>query len=288
MKAFINKDKLVLLLILLQLITSTFIFYYLSLNGEIGIVLFLLYGSIVVIALLFGVIEGLITSLIVLFIIGSALFFIIFYKSEYNSLYRDIISLEHLVLYGGAVLLGCLIAGYIHKILISFIQERDRLKQNMINLVAIDPDTSFDNAERMAIELKREVSRVNRHGGQFTVLFLEMDYYQEFVKVYGRKELSHLLTSIGEKIEESLRYSDRKFRYSDNKFAFLLIETSKDKVKVVADKIGQELAEHQLLNGKTITLSFHISFEEYNETKQDIDFIGLIGELQEETVFYEL
>ncbi|MDX8046441.1 diguanylate cyclase [Gracilibacillus sp. S3-1-1] len=288
MKTFFNKEKTILFLVFLHFFVSFVMFYFLLQSDDLGVVLIFLYSLIVTIALFRGVIEGLITSLIILFTVGTALLVIMFRYEEFDRLYQTVITPEYLVIFGGGLIIGSLLSGFIHRYHTEMIRENSRLKGEIDNFVSIDPDTSFDNAGRMEIEIKREMTRINRHGGLFTLMFLELDYYEEFVKAYGHQELNHLLEVVGEKVEQSLRYSDRKFRYSDNKFAFLLIETSKTNVEIVADKLGEQLAEHQLLNGKKVTLFFHISFDEYNESKKDIHYTDLIGDLQKETVFYDL
>lgn len=288
MKEFLNEEKHLLFKICLLVASYILMFDFLWTNGQVGKLLFLLYGVITVMALFFGTLLSLIISLLFLFAIGSILLYLGLQNIEYGGFYIEFLTMEHFVFYGVGLLVTDLIGGSIQEQHRKVTLERNRLEQEIKHFVAVDPDTSFDNAERMEIEIKREMNRINRYGGKFTILLLELDYYKEFLKTYGQKELDHLLKGIGEKISKSLRFSDKKYRYRKNKFAFLLIETSKDNVEIVADKLAEQLKIHQLLNGRIVTLTFHISFEEYNEQMKDIDYLEFVQGVDKETVFYDL
>ncbi|HAM80015.1 GGDEF domain-containing protein [Ornithinibacillus bavariensis] len=288
MKEFLNEEKHLLFKICLLVASYILMFDFLWSNGQVGKLLFLLYGVITVMALFFGTLLSLIISLLFLFAIGSVLLYLGLQNIEYGGFYNEFLTMEHFVFFGVGLLVTDLIGGSIQEQHRKVALERNRLRQEVKHFVAVDPDTSFDNAERMEIEIKREMNRINRYGGKFTILLLELDYYKEFLKAYGQKELDHLLKGIGEKVSNSLRFSDKKYRYRNNKFAFLLIETTKDNVEIVADKLAEQLKTHQLLNGRMVTLTFHISFEEYNEQMKDINYLEFVQEVDKETVFYDL
>lgn len=288
MREFLNEEKHLLLKICLLIASYIVMFDFLWTDGQVGKLLFLLYVGITFMALLLGTLVGLIISLFFLFIVGSILLYIGFQNLEYSEVYMEFLTMEHFVFYGVGLLITDLIGGSIQEQHRRIVLARNRFRQEVKQFVAVDPDTSFDNAERMEIEIKREMNRVIRYGGKFTFLVLELDYYQEFLKTYGRKEVENLMKVLGGKVRNSLRSSDRKYRYRDNKFAFLLMETGKDKVEVVADKLGEQLRNHQLLNGKTVTLTFHISFEEYNDQMKEVAYLDFVQEVDRETVFYVL
>lgn len=288
MREFLSEEKYFQFKVCLFAISYLVLFALLWPNGQIGKLLFLLYVVITVMTLFLGIIFGLIVSLLYLFTIGSIMFYLAFQNIALGGFVNDHLTIETFVIYGTGLLITDLIAGSLHDQYRKMILERNRLRQEISLFVAVDPETSFDNAERMTLEVKREMNRITRYGGKFTILFLELDYYREFLKTYGQKEVHNLMKEIGKKVSHSLRFSDRKYRYRDNKFAFLLMETSKDNVEFVVEKLGDQLSNHQLLNGKTVTLSFHISFEEYNEQMKDVDYLNFIEELDKETIFYVL
>ena len=59
-------------------------------------------------------------------------------------------------------------------------------------------------------------------------------------------------------------------------------------MEIVAEKLANSLQTHTLLNGKKVTLEFHISYEEYNSEMKNIDYLDFIQSVERETVFYDL
>lgn len=288
MKGFFKVDKILYINISLFVIAFIKMYEFIWSNGLAGKLMFGLYIVVVALALFIGTIIGLIASLLLIFTMGSLILYLSYENVLIGGFSTDLLTMELSLIYGIGLLLTVLIGGFINEQMTRIVAERNKLQQQVKQFIAIDPYTSFDNIHRMEVEIQREINRINRYGGKLTLLFLELDNYYEFSKIYGFKEEEHLLKSIGMKVNDSLRISDRKFRYSDRKFAFLLIETSKEYVEVVIEKLNQNLCDHELLSGKTVTLSFHISYEEYNEDKQDTSPLEFIKEVERETVFYAM
>lgn len=288
MKRFLNNEKYFLIKVALFIISVLLIFLLNWTEDLQGKLLFLIYFVISMIALFFGTLRSLLFTIVYLFFLGSTLSFVSI--QHMNQTYLDIqtLSLQHFMIYGIGLLFTNLIGGAIHQQYRKVVLENNQLKQEVQLLVAVDPITHFDNAKRLELEVNREMKRVNRHGGKFTILFLQLDYYNEFLSVYGQKEMEFLLQTIGEKVESVLRFSDKKFRFNENKFAFILIETGKSDVNFVADKLATSLQEHKLSNGRTVTLEFHISYEEYNGMMKDADYMEFIQSVEKETVYYNL
>ncbi|RKJ27550.1 GGDEF domain-containing protein, partial [Butyricicoccus sp. 1XD8-22] len=231
-------------------------------NELAGKLMFGVFTIINLITLFIGMLPGLILCLLFIFTLGSIILFLTLQNAEYGIFFNEFVSMQNFVIYGAGLLIAVLFAGFIHDQYSRIVNERNKLRLEIKQFIAVDPYTSFDNVQRMEIELQREINRINRYGGEFTLLFLELDHYFEFIKTYGYKEFEHLLSTIGLKINTLLRNSDRKFRYNESKFAFLLTSTKKIHVEPVVNKLNEQLSKHKLLNGKFVTLTFHMSFEE--------------------------
>ncbi|MEG0472687.1 MAG: diguanylate cyclase [Solibacillus sp.] len=235
-----------------------------------------------------GILNGLVASLLLLFLIGTTLLIMTVKNTTFSSLQLQMLSIDQFVFFGAALIVSVVVAGTIHERIREVMNDQQRLRYEVEQFVSIDTDTSFDNKKRMQVEIMREMSRVNRHGGSFSLLIIELDHYKEFNQAYGSKEMQHLLKMIGQKTNELLRTTDRKFRYLDNRFAFLLTETPKAHVEIIIEKMAVQLQTHQLSNGKTVTLSFHISFNEYDDSKKQHSYDQFIEELENEIIFYAM
>lgn len=281
-----NKGKWLLLvqficLMLVQLALLYFIDVQLVEQRLLAIIVF----SVMIIAFFTGTLGGLIFSLIIIFCAGSLLLLQSTTKLVGN---WQTISNTLFIQFGVVLILTILLAGMIQEKITELFKQVDKYKRELEQFVSIDSETSFDTSQRMEIEVKREMNRVNRHGGTFILLMLQIDFYQEFLQTYGNKELQHLLESIGAKINKTVRNTDRKFRVKENRLAILLIETDKNFIEIIIGNLSKQLNEHELLNGKKVTISFHMSYEAFNREMTGVDYETFITNLENEIIFYAM
>lgn len=244
-------------------------------------------AATLVVTMLAGVVLGGIVALIGVVVIGII---VVVRSTTFEGqawLSEQSFSMTLLLLFAVMLVVVFSTAAYLHAQLKGLAKQNERMQHQVADLVAVDVETHFDNGKRMYQEVDREVKRVHRHGSRFTLLFLQFDHYKEFLKAYGEKEMQHFLLTLAQKVNETLRNSDYKYRYSNEKFAFLLVETPKQDVEFVIEKLHEQLREHELLNGRKVTLAFHISFEEYNAQNEE-SAREFIQNLERETVFYAM
>lgn len=281
-----NKNKTILLIQMLCLVCLQSIFLYIiDTNRMEQLLLVLLIIIVIAVTLFTSTLSGLIFSLFIIFFAGT----ILLLQSGTTLIGNwQTITIDQFLLFGVVLIVSILLTGSIQEKITGLMKENAKLKNDLQQFVSIDVDTSFDSAQRMEVEVKRELSRINRHGGRFTILLFQIDYFEEFQQVYGQKEVQHLLKYIGDKVNNLVRTSDRKFRLDNNRFALLLIETKKTSIEIIIDNLSKGIQEHELLNGKKVTLTFHMSFEECNSDMDNIDYDTLMANLESEIVFYAM
>ncbi|MDW0109812.1 GGDEF domain-containing protein [Sporosarcina aquimarina] len=275
---------------------SPFMLIFLLLGVQVPIYLLLPYGveGLVLIGFLLillsytlvrGAASGLFWSLPYLFLLGAALF-----DSQFSNRFvkEIVIPLPLMMAYGVVLISLILLAGYIQeqmanqKQLVSVLQERIR------RFTAVDLETGFDNPDRMEFEVASEMKRINRYGGSFVLLILQIDHYVEFQKLYGEKEREHLLSSLAGKLSELTRQTDRKFRYDGDSLAVLLTNTTVDSVEIVVSKLESKLKDHQLLSGNLIDITFQMGQVAYEPGSEIADFELLMEKIESERVSYVL
>lgn len=287
MKQFFESAHSIHLQIVGLLLTHVVFISLLNFSSRVHVLMVFLLMMIASVTLFSGTLVGLIISLILLFVIGTVLIAMSLQLTFFGPLPYGEITLSEFIAFGMLLIVAVLLAGSVHERIQTIHAERQRYLQQITQYVAIDAVTSFDNAQRMAREVKAEMARVGRHGGSLTLLFVKLDHYKEFYQVYGERELQHLLKEIGRKSNEVLRSTDRKFRYTDDCFAYLLVETNKLYAETIIEKMAEKLQTHQLQNGKTVTLTYHISFNDYNQTT-DQTYEQIVETLESELVFYAM
>lgn len=254
----------------------------------IGIAMVVAIVVSVCITLFFGLVGGGIIAMVSAFVLGVWIIWQTTTAAGQDWLLTQQFSLVAFAIFMIGLVLTVASASYIQQVFSRFMQQQQAMQQQIDALVAVDVTTHFDNEKRMQQEVAREIKRIDRHGGCFTLLFLSFDHHKEFLQAYGEKEMQHLLQALAHNVNQVLRTSDYKYRFNDSKFAFLLVETPRKDVERVIEKLQQQLTEHTLLNGKKVTLLFHISFDEYNQHVAPATADQFISQLEQETIFYAM
>lgn len=74
-------------------------------------------------------------------------------------------------------------------------------------------------------ELITEISRSTRHKHPFSLIILGIDFYDDFVKKFGRADSLQYLATIGQVVREIMRMSDIPARHKTQNIVMLLSET---------------------------------------------------------------
>ncbi|MFJ5790936.1 diguanylate cyclase domain-containing protein [Lysinibacillus sp. NPDC093197] len=264
----------ILLILLLQLPA-----YFLLHQDIESLLLYIFLVLIVILTLWRGTVTGLISSLLFIFISGSTLLYI--GMTDSVALLSNAFSMQQFLAYGVVLLLLVLCAGKIHELLLAQEKYMKNLQQDVKNFVAIDVETGFDNESRMRVIVNEEMRRADRHQHSFVFIMLKLENYEKFKKLYGFKEAQYLWKQLAEKIQQSVRQTDKKFRYRENYLAILLIDTSDQYIDIIYEKLDQALKNHQLLNKRWVTLSYKTSYFTYTP-QMDQSFDDLLAEMERE------
>lgn len=280
------KLEIRVLLSVATLLVSVHIPIYLLIDqGVVGLILYGLLLSLIIITLLTGVIKGLFSSLFILFIAGTMLLYLNRPSSivEFQS-----ITFPLFLLYGLLLIVVVLLAGHVHDRIINQESRVYRMENEIGQYVAIDVDTEFDNKHHMEREIQSEMVRVERYGNQFTLILLQLDYYKDFENLYGEKETAYLLLSLAQSIERIIGSTDRKFRYAADSFALLLTNTDHQSIDVILSKLSNNIKTHQLLTKNYVTLSFRLGYIFYEKDTEIREYEALFSRVESEMTAREL
>ncbi|MBI3896021.1 MAG: sensor domain-containing diguanylate cyclase [Acidobacteria bacterium] len=153
--------------------------------------------------------------------------------------------------------------------------ENARYVQRIHELTITDDLTRLYNSRHLHSILEAEVYRSTRHRYEFSLVFIDLDYFKMVNDRYGHLAGSKLLEELGELIKNHLRLIDFGFRYGGDEFVVLLPQTPKRSAINVARRlhhmIGQQtFLEHEGLNIH-ITASLGVAaFPEDAQTKEEL------------------
>ena len=263
------------LLILLLQIPS----FFLVPQEKENLLLYVFLVMLVLLTLWRGTIMGLISSLLFIFISGSTLLYI--GMTGTTASLSTTFSMQLFFAYGVLLLLLILCAGKINELLTEQDKYLKQLQHDMKSFVAIDVETGFDNESRMRLTVNEEMRRADRNNHSFIFMLLKLENYDEFKKLYGAKEVQHLWNQLSEKIQKTVRQTDKKFRFHDSQLALLLIDTSDQYIEIIYGKLDQALKNHQLLNERWVTLDYKTSYFMYHPHMEKT-FEELLVEMERE------
>lgn len=260
-RLFSEKGKFIFLSSLLFVVVIT-ISIFLAPFGEVGITLLLLLTFVGIIGLSTGVVFALSVSLVLFFVVGSVLFWIVFSGVE---LFDDYLPLLGILAWMVAQFSVAILSGTLSSILNSRLVEVENLRKEIKEIVAVDSTTGFDNINRFLLELEGEFHRSKQYGRTFTVLVIKINHFNQFRKLYGEEEKKYLVKYIAMQLHKLTRITDNKFRLDDERFALILTDTSVDKIDKITKRLNQEMTVFRLKNNKFVNLTFEYGFVEYDK-----------------------
>lgn len=153
--------------------------------------------------------------------------------------------------------------------------ENARYVQRIHELTITDDCTKLYNSRHLYSILEAEVYRSTRYQYEFSLIFIDLDYFKRVNDRYGHLVGSRLLSELGSLIKMHLRLIDFGFRYGGDEFVILLPQTPKRNAINVARRLHQLIARHSFLADQglniSITASLGIaSFPEDAQNKEDL------------------
>ena len=137
--------------------------------------------------------------------------------------------------------------------------ENARAVKRIQELSITDDCTGLYNARHLFTTLTDEVRRSQRFGYEFSLLFLDLDYFKRVNDEHGHLAGSKLLGQVGQALRENLRLIDAAFRYGGDEFAILLPQTSKQGALLVARRLMSAFHARQWLLAEGVPLSLRAS-----------------------------
>ena len=121
--------------------------------------------------------------------------------------------------------------------------ENARHVQRIHELTITDDCTNLFNARHMNFILETEIYRAQRHGFEFSILFIDLDFFKKVNDTHGHLMGSKLLAEVGQFIKLHCRLIDYAFRYGGDEFVVLLPQTSKENACVVARRLHRQIRD---------------------------------------------
>jgi diguanylate cyclase (GGDEF)-like protein len=116
-------------------------------------------------------------------------------------------------------------------------------------LIYSDDLTGLYNHRYLQLALDQEIRRSERYGLEFSLVFIDLDYFKNINDTHGHLAGSRSLREVATLLRQSVREVDMVFRYGGDEFTALLVETDSHGAAVVAERIRGAIERHTFLAG---------------------------------------
>jgi diguanylate cyclase (GGDEF)-like protein/PAS domain S-box-containing protein len=154
------------------------------------------------------------------------------------------------------------------------ITERKASEQRIMQLAHYDPLTALPNRALLADRMKVAIKRAERRTGRLAVLFVDLDRFKPINDSLGHDIGDHLLKSVAERMQASVRSVDTVSRVGGDEFVVLLseIETAEDAARV-AEKLIFGLSQPYLIEEHELLLTASIGICIYPDNGKESNIL---------------
>lgn len=139
------------------------------------------------------------------------------------------------------------------------------LNQILSKLSLMDSLTGIPNRRCFDDTLDQEWRRSLRHGGELTIIMMDIDYFKQFNDTYGHQKGDQCLRLVAKAIHDELRRpGDLLARYGGEEFAVILPNTTAEQVQPLCRNILEAVQRLQIANvnsevSKFVTISMGLA-----------------------------
>jgi diguanylate cyclase (GGDEF)-like protein len=152
---------------------------------------------------------------------------------------------------------------YLTGIILDISARKDMEERNQY-LATHDGLTGLPNRAMFDELLEAEVSLVQRHGGGFAVLFIDMDSFKPVNDTLGHKAGDTLLREFAARLKTCIRGSDVAARFGGDEFVLLLRRTdNREQVTAFAEKLQAAARQPFDISGHECRISLSIGIALY-------------------------
>ncbi len=128
--------------------------------------------------------------------------------------------------------------------------QRDAERAHLAALVHQDPLTGIANARHLNDRLEQACARVDRHGGQLALLYLDFNGFKQINDEYGHLVGDLVLCKISHRLRQAIRREDIVARIGGDEFA-ILVEFVEDEEEVaqLTERVHHLIAEPVDIDG---------------------------------------
>lgn len=132
-------------------------------------------------------------------------------------------------------------------------------RQQVSQLIMLDPLTQISNLRGFERDIAREIARARRADQPVTVLLMAIDEYDELYDHYGEVRGQFVLKKVTERISSDMRATDMMARLSRAKLAVLIPGSGETLGREIADRMRSDIENFAIDDGRGAVLEVTMS-----------------------------
>ncbi|GMR01410.1 MAG: hypothetical protein BMS9Abin19_0791 [Gammaproteobacteria bacterium] len=143
------------------------------------------------------------------------------------------------------------------------------LSERLSAIAYTDSLTHIYNRLHFAHFLDAEIDKVKRYGGNFSIIFFDLDLFKDVNDNFGHLAGDEVLEKITEIVSKANRSADIFARYGGEEFIILAPETDLSGALIHAERLRNDIEKYEFPGIGHITSSFGVT--EFNAEKDDVE-----------------
>ncbi len=223
------------LFILLLIINSWFFYFGYVENLEVYFISSIFLG-VILFSLVKGITQGLVSSLIVIFLYSTYLMIRQFLLPG-----RKEITLEE-IFWIPIIPIGAFVGGRISEFYQRLYNRLKDIEYSIDELVTLDEETGLNNRKNFIFSVEEEIKRGKRYDERFAMVLIKINFLREFREQYGESAKKRLIKMVADKLNTIFRLEDKKARLSEDEFGAILIGVTEDTLSIIKNRIKESLS----------------------------------------------
>ncbi len=231
-----NVNLYFLFLFIILLIINSWFFYFGYVENLEVYFISTIFLTVMLISLVKGITQGLVTSLITIFLYSTYLM-----VRQFLLPGRKEITIEE-IFWIPIIPIGAFIGGRISEFYKNLYNRLKEIEYSIDELVTRDEETGLENRKNFIFTVEEEIKRGKRYGEKFAIMLIKINFLKEFRDQYGESARKRLIKMIADKLNTIFRLEDKKARLSEDEFGTILIGVTEDTLSIVKNRIKESLS----------------------------------------------
>lgn len=162
--------------------------------------------------------------------------------------------------------------GHLIKKAIKYLQERQKLENEIFRMACFDEVTGLINGRYFMDRLNRAVMRANRYKSKLSLIYIDIANFRNINERFGHASGNTILKEIASNLKQNMRETDTVARIRSDEFCFIheqLTDNYKVECDTIINRIKTNLEEETFyLNNIPIKITFNAGVAFYPEVAE--------------------